>query len=274
MPLLSAGNADALHQLLVLHQPIRREADATVPMYLLGKHHETEPSTSVVTAMLLLTDRRWRDGSGRLVRRIEQSGFVAPDELDLLGHAYVAADAYVFWRVPDEWLGTFVVEIDLDAADDAGAAPNDLGDDDAPVVARREIFSPLRRWAAERLVRRGLMSWSHVYARARALDSRGGAALMAGLLDAADELGGPVRRLVVDVAVGWPHKDVRKAGLTLLAACGGAEAAHDRAVRDPNAQIRAWAASLLDDAPETPVGGPGGAGDRGSRQVGRQRALF
>src|SRR5437016_4081698 len=64
-----AENADALHQLLVLRQPFRRESDATVPMYLLEKHHETEPSTSVVTAMLLLTDRRWRHGRGRLVRR-------------------------------------------------------------------------------------------------------------------------------------------------------------------------------------------------------------
>ncbi|MDP9334361.1 MAG: hypothetical protein M3Q30_13815, partial [Actinomycetota bacterium] len=113
--LLSAGNADALHQLLVLREPFRRESDATVPMYLLEKHHETEPSTSVVTAMLLLTDRRWRDGTGRLARRIEEAGLLPADELDLLGRAYVAADAYVFWRVPGEWLGTLVVEIELDA---------------------------------------------------------------------------------------------------------------------------------------------------------------
>lgn len=272
--LLSAGNADALHQLLVLREPFRREADATVPMYLLEKHHATEPSTSVATAMLLLTDRRWCDGASRLVQRIEEAGFVAPDELDLLANAFVAADAYVLWRVPDEWLGTLVVEVEMDTADDAGAAPDDPGDDDAPVVVRREIFPPVRRWAAERLVRRGLMSWSHVYARARALDSRGGAALLAGLLDAADALAGPVRRLLVDVAVGWPHKDVRKAGLTLLAARDGVQTAHDRAMRDPNAQIRAWAPSLLDDAPEARVGGPGSAIDPASRQVGRQRSLF
>jgi hypothetical protein len=89
--LLSAENADARCQLLVLRTPYRREADATVPMYLLEKHQETEPSTSVVTAMLLLTDRRWRGGASRLVRRIEEAGFVSPGELDLLGHAFVTA---------------------------------------------------------------------------------------------------------------------------------------------------------------------------------------
>ncbi|MGO9873064.1 MAG: hypothetical protein ACLPVY_04620 [Acidimicrobiia bacterium] len=150
--LLSADDADALHQLLVLRTPFRREADATVPISLLEKHHETEPSTSVVTAMLLLTDRRWRDGASRLAWRIEEAGFVSPDELDLLGQAFVAADAHVFWRVPDEWFGTPVfeveVEVEIGSADDTEAAPDDPGDDDAPVVVPREIFPPSRRCGA------------------------------------------------------------------------------------------------------------------------------
>ncbi len=278
MLLLSAENADALHQLLVLRTPFRREADATVPISLLEKHHETEPSTSVVTAMLLLTDRRWRGGASRLAWRIEEAGFVSPDELDLLGQAFVTADAHVFWRVPDEWFGTSVfeveVEVEVGSADDTEAAPDDPGDDDAPVVVPREIFPPLRRWAAQRLVRRNLVSWSHVYTRARALDSRGGAALMAGLLDAADALADHVRRLVVNVAVGWPHGDVRKAGLVLLAADDGVQSAHDRAMRDRNAQIRAWGAALLDDPSRPPVSEPGSAAEPASKRLGPQRSLF
>lgn len=172
------------------------------------------------------------------------------------------------------WFGTPVFEVEIGLADDAEAAPDDPGDDDAPVVVPHEIFPPLRRWAAERLVRRDLMSWSHVYPRARALESRGGAALMAGLLDAADALADPVRRLVVNVAVGWPRGDVRKAGLVLLAARDGVQSAHDRAMLDPNAQIRAWGASLLDDPRQVPVNEPGGAAEPASKQVGPQRSLF
>ncbi|MGO9873063.1 MAG: hypothetical protein ACLPVY_04615 [Acidimicrobiia bacterium] len=97
---------------------------------------------------------------------------------------------------------------------------------------------------------------------------------MAGLLDAADVLADPVRRLVVNVAVGWPHGDVRKAGLVLLAAHGGVQSAHDRAMRDRNAQIRAWGASLLDDPSQASVSEPGSAAEPASKQFGRQRSLF
>jgi hypothetical protein len=64
-----APTADALHRVLVMHQPIHGCSDAFEPFPLLQKHHETEPATSVVTAMLLLTDRRWWDPADGARRR-------------------------------------------------------------------------------------------------------------------------------------------------------------------------------------------------------------
>src|SRR5713101_5511297 len=77
--LWSAPTADALHRVLVLHQPIRGSADVYEPLSLLEKHHEAEPAGSVVTATLLLTDRRWRKGVGQLVRRIAESTILEQD---------------------------------------------------------------------------------------------------------------------------------------------------------------------------------------------------
>jgi hypothetical protein len=69
LELWSAPNADALHRVLVLRPPVRGSADAFEPFALLQQHHQSEPDSSLTTALLLLTDRRWRNGVARLVRR-------------------------------------------------------------------------------------------------------------------------------------------------------------------------------------------------------------
>ena len=98
--LWTAANADALHRVLVLQPCSRESADAFEPVALLTKHHATEPGTSVATATLLLTDRRWRGGVGQLVRAIADSGLVTPEQLDGLALAFLAADRCVYGRCP------------------------------------------------------------------------------------------------------------------------------------------------------------------------------
>ena len=51
----------------------------------------------------------------------------------------------------------------------------------------------------------------------RELDSRGGAAVMYGVLDSVDGMEPEVRRVVLDLAAGWPNKGVREAVTDKLA---------------------------------------------------------
>ena len=239
--LWSAATADELHQVLVLHAPALRTADADLPLALLRRLHAVEPAASVVTAMLLLTDLRWRDGISHLVRRIEASGILPPDQLDLLAQTFLVADDAVYWKVPEAWFDeTFVIEFDHDEATD-GEPPTA----DGPAVARRQIVPPLRRWAATRRVTQAPEAWSALLARAREVNARNAAAIMAGLLDGFDSLPPPVQALLVQQAIRWPEHAVRRLGLGLLADREGPQAAHAVAKNDPNQRIRAWADSLL-----------------------------
>ena len=99
--LWSTNSADDLHRVLVLHPIVRRSADAFEPYGLLVKHHEAEPDSSIVTALLLLTDPRWRDGVSHLVRRIEDEGVLDTGALDLLARTFLSADKVLYWKVPD-----------------------------------------------------------------------------------------------------------------------------------------------------------------------------
>jgi hypothetical protein len=111
--LWSAETADELHQVLVLRASYRRSADSFEPFQLFAKHHLTEPATSLITATLLLTDPRWRNGVGQFARQIADADILDPDALDLLAETFVAADEFVYWQVPDSWFGDGSIEIDL-----------------------------------------------------------------------------------------------------------------------------------------------------------------
>lgn len=160
--LWTAASADALHRVLVLHPYARESADAFEPIALLTKHHATEPATSVATATLLLTDRRWRGGVGQLVRGITDSGLRTPEQLDGLALAFLAADRYVYWPVPDAW---FTAEsVALVVSDDVGEDADEAVSE-GPAVAARDVAPPLRRWAAARLVAREPAAWPRLTAK-------------------------------------------------------------------------------------------------------------
>jgi hypothetical protein len=245
--LWAAATADDLHRVLALSLPVRRSADAFEPFQLLVKHHEIEPDASIVTAMLLLTARRWRNGVSQLARRIAEADILDASELNLLAETFVAADDAVYWAVPDHWLGDEVIVIEIDA--DAGLPADAPAERDGPAVVRREVPPPLRRWGTGWLVRRDPGRWGPLFARARALDSRSGAAVMCGLLDAIEDLPAPSHDLLTAEAVRWPDHAVRKIGLDLVADAQGPAAAYELARDDPNARIRTWAESLLRAAP-------------------------
>ena len=248
--LWTAASADDLHRVLVLHPHVRESADAFEPMALLDKHHDTEPETSVTTATLLLTDRRWRGALGQLVRRIADSGLLTDEQLDLLAQVFLAADRYVYWAVPDDWFAeeSVVIVVRDDAAEDADDDDGDANDS-GPAVAARDVAPPLRRWAAAHHLAREPASWAALLARTQDLDARHAAAVVAGMFDSIDALPVAAQKLLVSKGTTWPHQSVRRAALEFVAARDGANVASELAHADPNAKIRAWATTL--DRPQT-----------------------
>jgi hypothetical protein len=240
--LWTAASADALHRVLVLHPAGRESADTFEPIALLTKHHDTEPGTSVATATLLLTDRRWRGGVGQLVRGIAESGLLTPEQLDGLALAFLAADRYMYWPVPDAWFPAESVA--LVVGDDVGEDADEVAVSEGPAVAARDIAPPLRRWAAARLVAKEPASWPRLLARAQDIHARHGAAVVAGMFDSIGLMPADAQAWLVTKGTTWPHQSVRRAALEVVAARDGAHVAAQLAHADPNAKIRAWAAAL------------------------------
>jgi hypothetical protein len=247
-----APTADALHRVLVLSRPVRQSTDTMEPLWLLHRISETEPEEALTTAFLLLTDHRWRKGVSQLVRRIEDSGCIDKTDLDELAESFLAAERVLYWVVPDGWFGDEqIIVTDFDEAPgDDGDVNGEAGDADEPpdengACVARQVHPPLRRWAAARLVARGLAEVETLIERIDAVDARAAAAIMAGFVDVIDRADGVARDRLIDIAAGWPDHGVRRAGIELVAARDGVVAAHDLAVRDPNARIREWAATLL-----------------------------
>jgi hypothetical protein len=247
--------ADDLRRVLVLHPPIRQSTDAGEALWLLEKFRATEPDTIVQTAVLLLTDPRWKGACGQVVRGIESRDLLEDAHLDLLARTFLAADDAVYWTMPDQWFegGAVIVlddegrvqGIDSDEVDRDDIDPDEAETDavdSGPTVARREVHRPLRRWAAERVVRGDPSFWPGVMKRSDELGGRRGAFVALGLLDALDVLPDATQNLLVERATRAPDQAVRLAGYERLAVRVGADIARERAKRDPSAKVRAWAA--------------------------------
>lgn len=214
----TAGDAGELHRRLLCFGDGRgNKADAFEPWCLLHQFHKDDPAGAVVTALLLLTDRRWRNATGRLVRRIEESGLVPDDQLDLLAQTFLAAGAQVYWEAPRDWFDGPAIVLDAGGPYDVDVMEDEEpGDpDDGPVVFARDVRPPLRRWAAARAVRSDPCCWGALAQQARQVDPRGGAAIIHGLVDSIDLLAPAARDLVLDLAENWPHRKLREAAAAL-----------------------------------------------------------
>lgn len=151
----------------------------------------------------------------------------------------------MYWEIPGSWFPDIGVEIEIDPATASGAEPGQAREAEGPPVARRDVAPPLRRWAAARLVVNDPSRWGSLLARAYALDRRGGAAVMSGLLDAVEHLAAPAQDVLIAKAVVGSDHAVRRSGLELVATRHGIQAACDLAKHDPNTRIRSWAESLV-----------------------------
>ena len=75
----------------------------------------------------------------------------------------------------------------------------------------------------------------------------------------------PAQNLLITAALDHSSHEVRRVGLGLVAERDGLDAARARAIKDPNARIRAWAESGLDTEPAASSDGrPNSSGPRKS----------
>lgn len=213
----TAEHAGELHRrLLCFGDGGGNKSDAFEPWCLLHRFHADEPDGAVATALLLLTDRRWRNATWRLVRRIEESCLVPDDQLDLLAQTFLAAGPQLYWEAPRDWFAGPAIVLDSDSSDVDVVDAEDLDEpDDQPVVFARDVRPPLRRWAAARAVRSDPGCWGALVRRAREVNPRDGAAIMFGLVDGIDVVAPAARGFLLDIAESWPHRKLREAATVL-----------------------------------------------------------
>jgi hypothetical protein len=209
--LMEAESLSEMYRHLVLWPRARRNTwDAFEPWCIFHRFHEHEHDGAATTAALLVTDSRWASAAGRLMAQIANSGLVPAEELDLLAEAFLSAGKHLFWEAPEEWFkGGTAIALEPDGP--VVVDPRPPEEDEGPYVVAREVWPPLRRWAARRLAGSNSARWPALVQRAHELDSRGGAALMRGLVDSVDFMEPEVRGVLLDLAAGWPNKGVRRA---------------------------------------------------------------
>lgn len=239
-----AGSADELHRMLVLEPSGRSIANHFEPTMLLLKHHKMEPETTLTSALLMLTDLRWKGGVGRLAGWLAGSGILDDEGLGLLARTFLLADEALYWKLPDHW-----PMIELVLSEDPESPESGADDQDRPMTVARTMFPPLRRWAAEYLAGSDPTGWAAIYSRAKKLPSKHAAAVIAGLLDACGNLAPATQELLTAVAVDWPDQSVRRIGYRLLAERGDPEGAYRLASTDPSATVRSWSKVLLKPPP-------------------------
>jgi hypothetical protein len=138
-------------------------------------------------------------------------------------------------EVPAHWFGR---KIPLTAA--RGGRQGVTEAPTTSAIMERQLRPPLRRWAANRLLRRLDGSIAELEAAIDQLSAADAAAVVRGMCDAVEVLDDDTAAAVLTKAVSWPQAQVRKAALDLLIARGAGDRAHRLGRTDPDAKIRRW----------------------------------
>ncbi|MBS4729749.1 hypothetical protein MSM1_15820 [Mycobacterium sp. SM1] len=233
----------SLWRLLVAGTGGRRVPPAVAVDAFRRLHHGGEPG-AFDSALLLCTDWRWSHGSEKVVAGIMDSGILDDDDQDRLADLLLWSERVVRYRHPFWWVGTSVVEYDLGAP---GPGRIILVDPNTPVTAHRNVWPPLRAWAAGRLLARHRARAGDVLDHARSLPARDAAAVVTGAVRVVDHLEPDQADAVLNAALAWGHKAPRKAALEWLLADGQEELVQALAENDPDASIRGWASRQVAD---------------------------
>ena len=240
LALMGARTPDDLHRALVFGPLGAYEGEVSMPLSYFRNAHADVAARAIETAMLLVTDPRWRVASGPLIQAIDATGIVPSAELDLLAESFVRADAKVYWKCPAHWFSTSEIHTS-ESAERVGSS--DAEPEPRQTVAARVVSPALRRWGSARVVRLNPLAWADVYARSTELGGEAGGALLRGLLDSIDALPAKAGTLVRTEALKSGRSDVRHAALQQIAAVDWS-LAQTIGRRDTNERVRRWALGL------------------------------
>ncbi len=228
---------------LLVSRVICRPLPPAVAVNAFRRLHSGGEPGAFDSALLLCTDWRWRGVSAKVISGIVDSGVLDDGDQDRLSDTLLWQEQ-VHYRHPFWWLGTTLVEYDLDSR---GPGRTVHIDPDTPTTAHRSVWPPLRTWAAGRVLGRHRASPGDVLEHARSLPARDAAAVVTGAVRAADDLDEDQSRTVLDAALAWGHRAPRKTALEKLLVRGEDERVRTLAGNDPDASIRRWASEQLGD---------------------------
>lgn len=236
-----AKTREELWSVLLTPHGIRTSSAWEEPFLLFGRFHRDDPSDATITALLVCTDTRWRNGATRLIRQLADSGMLDDTALDDLAGSFLEPHVTVA-AISEPASGQSVV---ADAHESSAA--NDRSSTDPAIadhlVVQRLVWPPLRRWAAARQVLRDPARWRDLLELARSSPSRDAAAIAAGVMDAADLIPQSDRAETLEQGLEWGSGTVRLAALPGFGRLHGDEAARRRARQDSSAKVRKWAAT-------------------------------
>ena len=212
----------------------RRSTRHAEAVELLAGVHGTGELPMSFVALMLCTCRRWDRVTSRLIAAVEASGLLDSAALDELAESFLSHEQVIAY--PLAWVSPQWLEIDLD--DGHGR----IGTVEENTLAhhRVPVEPPLRRWAAGRALRSVPARLEELLRAAELFKPRERAALIHGLLDAAEALDEPRRRRLIDRGLNASGASVRRTALDRLCELDGPETARRRALSDPNAAVRQW----------------------------------
>jgi hypothetical protein len=276
LDLHSASTVDELWSTLLAWHGIRSSTQWEEPFILFRRFHAENPEGAVVTAALLCTDQRWRKASHHLVVRLVESGVLTDADQHQLAEWFVEASLGI--HLAAEVIDVPEVVRDTEPHRRDAEEPRRPDDGAEIVVVSRDIWPPLRRWAAARLVREDPSRWRALLDSTTDLSSSDAAALAAGVMDAAQNIPNDERVLAVAAGLDSGSGIVRLAALPALAALEGADTALTRAAADPSAKVRAWtptAPAAHGTKSHSTLADDDGEADRaGANATTRQRSMF
>jgi hypothetical protein len=205
-------------------------------------HRDGEPG-AFDSALLLCTDWRWHRVSAKVIAGVVDSGILDDDDQDRLADVLLW-DEQVRYRHPFWWLGTTFDEYYLDSPRPGRTI---RVDPNTPTIAHRNVWPPLRAWAAGRVLMRHRASAGDVLDHARSLPARDAAAAVTGAVRVVDHIDPDQARTVLNTALAWGHKVPRKAALERLLASGEDNLVQTLTDNDPDASIRRWADKQVSD---------------------------
>lgn len=190
------------------------------------------PGSFVV--LMVCTCRRWDRVTARLIAAIEDARLLDAADLDELAEAFLSHEHVISY--PLTWVSPQWLEVELDS----GAGRTYTVDEHTLAQHRPSFEPPLRRWAAQRVLRADPARLDDLLRSARAFEPRHRDAFVHGLLDAAEGLDEDRQRDLIRCGLESAQASVRRSALDRLCELDGPEVASRRARADTNAAVRKW----------------------------------